>query len=161
MSLFRENNARLHFIDKEGRSALHFAASKDHHRIVKFIVEHSEMDVLNMMDHNGDTALHFAVMNNALKCLSILIEAGADSSILNHDMNAPVHMAVILNRTSILKEMVQHKDKVNVMIRGKHGRVSLLIGVLECSVLSLHISFNRLHCTLQQSMITMSVPEYC
>ena len=110
-------------MDKEGRTALHIAASKDNSHIVEFIVKQTEFDVMNMMDHNGDTALHFAVMNNSIKCLSILIEAGADSSILNNDMNAPVHMAVILNQTNVLKEMVKHKDKVNVMIRGKHGRV--------------------------------------
>ena len=125
ISLFREDNARLHFIDKNGRTALHIAASKDHHQIIEFIVKQSDFDVLNMIDHNGDTALHFAVMNNSIKSLSILIEAGADSSILNKDMNAPIHMAVILNQTCILKEMVKHKDKVNVMIRGKHGRVSI------------------------------------
>ena len=52
---------------------------------------------------NGDTAMHQAVMNNSIECLSLLIESGANSSILNNEMNGPIHVAVILNQVDILK----------------------------------------------------------
>lgn len=64
-------------------------------------------------------------MNNAIDCLDFLIESGANTNILNNEMNGPIHVAVIMNQVVILKEMVKNKDKVNVMLRGKHGRSAL------------------------------------
>lgn len=84
---------------------------------------------LNVQDVNGDTPLHIAVVSDAIECLSLLIERGANMSILNHEMNGPIHVAVILNKVDILREMAKHKDKVNVMLRGKHGRVMNSISI--------------------------------
>lgn len=64
-------------------------------------------------------------MNAAVECLSFLIESGADTSILNGEMNGPIHVAVISNQVAILREMVKCKERVNVMLRGKHGRSAL------------------------------------
>ena len=167
-----------------GLEAIHYATAKNRLDILKFIIDHDDgkwrgeslgrsdffplwnnvYADINAQDHNGDTALHFAVMNNAVDCLSYLIESGANSSILNNEMNGPIHVAIIMNQVDILKvriysitccicgtvsldfewlfmcpqEMVKHKDKVNVMLRGKHGRVStslMSIFVLTISLL--------------------------
>lgn len=70
-------------------------------------------------------------MNNAIECLDFLIESGANTSILNSEMNGPIHVAVIMNQVGILKEMVKNKDKVNVMLRGKHGRSALHFAAIK------------------------------
>ncbi|KAH9388462.1 Transient receptor putative cation channel sub A member 1 [Tyrophagus putrescentiae] len=123
IKLYRQNNARLKFTDKYGKRAIHYATAKNNIDILRFIVEHD--DEINAQDINGDTALHHAVMNAAVECLSFLIESGADTSILNGEMNGPIHVAVISNQVAILREMVKCKERVNVMLRGKHGRSAL------------------------------------
>lgn len=72
---------------------------------IKFELNQIEFTLkdINSRDINGDTPLHHAVMANSVESLSLLIESGADSSLLNNEMNGPIHVAVILNRVDILK----------------------------------------------------------
>lgn len=48
---------------------------------------------LNLKDHYGNSALHFAVEASQVESIEFLLDAGADSSVLNDKNMAALHMA--------------------------------------------------------------------
>ena len=69
--------------------------------------------------------MHEAIQNNACDSLNFLLENKADSSILNNELYAPIHLAALLNKVDCIKVFVKHREKIDVEIRGKHGRTAL------------------------------------
>ena len=58
---------------------------------------------LNLQDQHGNTPLHLAVCAGHTKCIDYLLNSGADSSVLNEELAAPIHLAVELNAIDSLK----------------------------------------------------------
>ncbi|KAI1295372.1 Transient receptor potential cation channel subfamily A member 1 [Halotydeus destructor] len=105
--LYLADTTRLRYTDAKGRAAIHFAASKNHVRIIEFILDHG--GEANMQDTDGNTALHVAVENSSLECLALLLARGANSSITNNDLYGPLHLAAKLNRTQIWRYYPIHE----------------------------------------------------
>ena len=49
---------------------------------------------MNALDKSGRTALHNAALGRQLKIVEMLLEAGADTSLLDRSQEAPLHTAV-------------------------------------------------------------------
>ncbi|XP_023223427.1 transient receptor potential cation channel subfamily A member 1-like [Centruroides sculpturatus] len=123
-----EDVSRIEFKDKHGQTALHHAAAKNHVGIVEFIVErHGGID---MKDSQGNTALHVAVLNDSYETLKCLLKYDADSTLLNNDLKAPIHLATEYNKVRILEELVKHKEGIGTTVRGRHGRTALHIAAI-------------------------------
>ena len=62
---------------------------------INFEVEkHFSVCVLcNFQDSDGDTALHCAVHSRKFQSVRILLEAGADPSLVNFQLLTPLHLA--------------------------------------------------------------------
>lgn len=58
---------------------------------------------LNATDNRGNTPLHTAVKNDQPASITFLLDNGADSTILNDDQLAPIHLAVDANARKALK----------------------------------------------------------
>lgn len=58
---------------------------------------------LNAQDKQGNTPLHVAVKVQQTASIDFLVQHGADSTILNDDSLAPIHLAVELNAVKSLK----------------------------------------------------------
>uniref|UniRef100_A0A0G4HTT4 ACB domain-containing protein n=1 Tax=Chromera velia CCMP2878 TaxID=1169474 RepID=A0A0G4HTT4_9ALVE len=85
--------------DRDGMTALHWAADRGHEDIVKLLLTCSP-DV-NCQDQNGDTALHLAVVSGQNHVVSQLLQNGANSSLANGDEETPEDLA----ETSELREL--------------------------------------------------------
>ena len=55
------------------------------------------------MDQEGNTPLHRAVVGEHSDSINLLLNHGADSSVLNEDHMAPIHLAVDVNALKSLK----------------------------------------------------------
>ncbi|XP_034255303.1 transient receptor potential cation channel subfamily A member 1 [Thrips palmi] len=119
---------RLTVRDSRGRVAVHQAAARNRINILQFIVAH-EGD-LNVQDKVGNTPLHVAVEASALEALDFLLSSNVDTSILNEKHQAPIHLATELNNVKALEVMGRHKDKVDAMQGGEHGRTALHIAAI-------------------------------
>ncbi len=82
---------------------------------------------INAQDENGDTALHYAVKNDAVESLSCLLKNNANVSILNNDMNGPIHTAVILNKVNILEARNSHIIQCTIPVKTVSFHFQLLI----------------------------------
>lgn len=74
--------------------------------------------------------MHEAVTNNACDSLDFLLENDADSSILNNELYAPLHLAALCNKVDCIAVFVKHMHRIDVKIRGKHGRTALHIAAI-------------------------------
>ncbi len=66
---------------------------------------------LNIEDKNGWTPLHHAVRNNALNAIEFLLDNGVDDVRLNKQGEAPIHLAVIHNKSDALKVCLKLLDR--------------------------------------------------
>lgn len=51
------------------------------------------MTCFNLQDSTGNTALHCAVLGQKNESVAILLEAGADPTLLNFQLSTPIHEA--------------------------------------------------------------------
>lgn len=72
-----------------GQTLLHHACVTGQERVVKWLIANGTH--LNAQDWNERTSLHICVTRNQVRCLQILIDAGADTTIRKGPGVAPLH----------------------------------------------------------------------
>lgn len=70
--------------DSNGRVALRTAAKAGHADLVRQLLTDFGADVNASNQHSNETALHYACKFNREEAIKVLVEFGADNSILNH-----------------------------------------------------------------------------
>ena len=60
---------------------------------------------VNSLDHSGRTALHNAILGCHEKIIVLLLESGADTSILDRSQDPPLHTAVRTGNEMLVKEI--------------------------------------------------------
>lgn len=100
-------------IDNSGYSALHVVSSKTgNSKILKRLC--IEKKYLNKFDQNGEgyTPLHYAAQENKVKCINVLIEAGANVNIETKEGFTPLHIAAGEGHVKAVEALI--KGKANV-----------------------------------------------
>ena len=82
-------------VDRNGATALHLAAAYGHVDILKKIIDThlAERDHLNAQDNHGQTALHMAAEGGMVNSVMLLLQKGADATILDDDGNTAYDLA--------------------------------------------------------------------
>ncbi|XP_076436274.1 uncharacterized protein LOC143275862 [Babylonia areolata] len=111
----RESGSQINF-DKNGLTALHLAAIHGRLECVKLCLEKFKQDV-NLASSTGWRPVHLAISNQtgqrSLRCLSYLLEKGADPSIENDDGITPVHQAASEGHVQCLKLLIEVGAKID------------------------------------------------
>jgi hypothetical protein len=90
--LLMEANADVNAKNNKGATPLIIAAVKGHHSMLRILASHPLIN-LQDQDNDGDTALHCAVLAQKYESINILLEAGADPTLLNFRLFTPIHEA--------------------------------------------------------------------
>ncbi|KAF0890046.1 hypothetical protein E2562_036422 [Oryza meyeriana var. granulata] len=114
--------------DKNGLSALHFAASHGHLECCKLLVEESGIDVnlvlRYLLDHGGDpakphergsTPLHSAAEHGHDEAVILLLSKGVHVDPLNYH-GAPLHLAASKGQDQALKVLLEHGADPNRVV---------------------------------------------
>ncbi|KAL8616561.1 hypothetical protein ACOMHN_036593 [Nucella lapillus] len=111
----RESGSQINF-DKNGLTALHLAAIHGRVECLKLCVEKFRQDV-NLASSTGWRPLHLVISNQtgqrSMKCLSYLLEKGANPSIENDDGITPVHQAASEGHVQCLKLLIEVGAKID------------------------------------------------
>ncbi|XP_064385276.1 E3 ubiquitin-protein ligase mind-bomb-like isoform X1 [Halichondria panicea] len=78
--------------NSKGASPLIIAAVKGHYSVLRKPANHPNIK-LHEQDSDGDTALHCAVLAQKNESVTILLDAGADPTLLNFRLFTPIHEA--------------------------------------------------------------------
>uniref|UniRef100_A0A7S4KPJ4 Uncharacterized protein n=1 Tax=Paramoeba aestuarina TaxID=180227 RepID=A0A7S4KPJ4_9EUKA len=89
--LLKQPEYTIASVDGLGNTALHWAASGGHSDCVKYLL--GKKIALNAQNQNGDTALHKAVWRHHAETCKLIVDAGADVEIVNHDGKCPYAIA--------------------------------------------------------------------
>ena len=102
--------------DMNGANLMHMAARAGSYRIVKFIFEVMSRDpsppseeFLTAVANDNKTPLHYSVEGGHYKCAKILLEHGADCTMLIGNRTPPIHRVCIRGDLEMLKMMVEMK----------------------------------------------------
>ncbi|PVH97376.1 ankyrin [Periconia macrospinosa] len=109
---------RLDQPNYEGKTALHILAKLDQpHLSAGLDWMLSSMQTVDQRDYQGNTALHIAVANSDIGTRHLL-QAGADSTLPNHEGRVPLHIAAISRKCNalglLLENIHRHHNKVPV-----------------------------------------------
>ena len=108
---------------KDNSTLLHHAARSRQLAIMEFLVE-NKID-LDAVDNSGNTALHLSVMACHVDGIHLLLKAGASCSLLNNDLNSPLHLAAKELTGETFKACLAHP--VDIYVRGPRNRTILHI----------------------------------
>lgn len=100
--LLQQKDCGVDFQDRDGRTALHYAALYDNQPIVELLLQSGAN--ANMADHEGWTPLMVAVNANAFTTTQILLQHQASCSIVNFEDKKAIDYAHNNRIVSILKE---------------------------------------------------------
>lgn len=92
-----------------------------------------------MQDNDGNTALHEAVRRNADDAICLLLQLGANCTILDNQHYAPLHIAAQLEKVKALEAFARFVHQIDSNIRGKHGRTPLHMAAIHDKAVSIQL----------------------
>lgn len=95
------------------------------------------------------TKCKHAKYNKNAKCN---VSSSVNTSILNDKKQAPIHLVTELNKVAVLEVMSKHKDRIDILQGGEHGRTALHLAAIydheECARILVSVKFLKLYLML-------------
>lgn len=126
--------------DDKGASLLHHATINNQIGIMKYLID-SGID-LNGVDQDGNTSLHLAVAKGHNDALHLLLQNGASDTILNKALDAPLHIIMRNNNTSVLVAFLEHP--IDIIVRGYRKRTPLHVAAEKDNVEACEVLHNSI-----------------
>ncbi|KAF2729239.1 ankyrin repeat protein, partial [Polyplosphaeria fusca] len=85
---------------------IHSAASNGLDEIITLLLEQEDPAEIDSKDDTGRTALHQAAMGGHLETIKLLLDKGADKTIVDSDQSTVLHEAAKGNKTEVVTELL-------------------------------------------------------
>ncbi|KAK3728572.1 hypothetical protein QZH41_011655 [Actinostola sp. cb2023] len=111
VSLLLEKDADVTCKDDKNRTALHWAVGQD--KTIERLLKDErvqENKLVNQQDSTGATTLHYAAQGGFLKSVLLLLKNGADTSLKNHKLETPLHLAASHGWIPIVKKLMEGRQ---------------------------------------------------
>ncbi|XP_029654981.1 ankyrin repeat domain-containing protein 6-like [Octopus sinensis] len=114
--------------DSSGRTALHFAATKNNVDMMVILIEF-DSSVINKCDKmvinalnivEGNTALHYSCAVGSAEHVKVLLVHSADVTVQNLAGNTALHVACMNNNYDVVELLIASKCDVNVLNNEKY-----------------------------------------
>jgi hypothetical protein len=127
--LLNDDEADINGKDRDGKTAIGWAAHKGHAEIVKLLIDYGA-DV-NMQQNKGITPLMLAVDQNHAEIATLLLNAGADPNAATTNRGQTALMSVLMTpgRSQLAKLLLEHGAEVNA--KNRQGTTPLMVASLS------------------------------
>ncbi|XP_067660137.1 putative ankyrin repeat protein RF_0381 [Haliotis asinina] len=105
--LLVEAKADLSLVNVHAETILHVACEGGNVEIIKFILKHDTVDI-GTLDINGRTSAIITASEGCKNTLDVLMEAGADLSVVYNERNTVLHLACGGGNVEIVKDLLSH-----------------------------------------------------
>ncbi|CAI8025486.1 E3 ubiquitin-protein ligase mib1 [Geodia barretti] len=122
-------NVDVNSKNNKGATPLIIAAVKGHHSVLRILANNPNTN-LHDQDTDGDTALHCAVLAQKNESVNMLLEAGADPTLLNFRLFTPIHEAARIGFLSAVDNFIRRYPS-HVGIRKEDGYTPLHLAALN------------------------------
>ncbi|KAF1996407.1 ankyrin [Amniculicola lignicola CBS 123094] len=105
-------------------SALHYAAANGHTDVIKLALSFttSAAGLINTVNDSGNTPLHWAALNGHLACVKLLVQAGADVTIINKAGHDAVYEAEINDKQEVVDWLLSAVEDLEKGVGGGEGK---------------------------------------
>ena len=121
--------------DRNSLTALHLAACTDTHKVLSYLLSNCDdcKQSVDSFTNDSRTPLHCAIERGHVECVRVLVQHGADPTMLNGKSYSPILLACAGGRLDIVKKMVELAGKDILQARGIEG-----VNTLHSSSCSFH-----------------------
>ncbi|XP_067653215.1 serine/threonine-protein phosphatase 6 regulatory ankyrin repeat subunit B-like [Haliotis asinina] len=127
--LLVESGADLSAVDNDGNSILHFACMGEDEEIVEHILKLQVVDI-NCRGSNGMTPLLLAARQSTFSVFELLLEGGANLSVVDNDVNSILHFACMGEDEEIVEHILK-LQVVDINCRGSKGMTPVLLAARQ------------------------------
>ncbi|XP_047191150.1 nuclear factor NF-kappa-B p100 subunit isoform X3 [Scophthalmus maximus] len=96
--------------DANGDTPLHLAVIHQQTAVIQQLIHtllsSRQQNLLNMANHLQQTPLHLAVITRQVKVMEVLLQAGADPSLVDKDGRSPLHLAALAGDNATLRPLL-------------------------------------------------------
>ncbi|XP_048360670.1 ankyrin repeat domain-containing protein 55 isoform X2 [Sphaerodactylus townsendi] len=114
VSLLR-NGAKQNIPDKNGRLPLHAATADPNVRLLSVLLQQSDLSEINHQDAEGMTSLHWAAFHNRPHHVQILLQKGADPTLVDKDFKTALHWGVQSGNRILCSIILSHHQGPSII----------------------------------------------
>ncbi|XP_043830917.1 ankyrin repeat domain-containing protein 55 isoform X2 [Dromiciops gliroides] len=114
VSLLR-NGAKQNIPDKNGRLPLHAATAEPDVKLLTVLLQQSNLNEINHQDNEGMTPLHWAAFHNRPQHAQILLEKGADPTLVDKDFRTALHWAAQSGNKILCCILLSHHEGQSII----------------------------------------------
>ncbi|XP_069483397.1 ankyrin repeat domain-containing protein 55 isoform X2 [Ambystoma mexicanum] len=114
VSLLR-NGAKQNIPDKNGRLPLHAATAEADVRLLGVLLQQSTLSEINHQDNEGMTSLHWSAFHNRPSHAQILLQKGADPTLVDKDFKTALHWAVQSGNRLLCSIILDHHQGQSII----------------------------------------------
>ncbi|XP_065343629.1 serine/threonine-protein phosphatase 6 regulatory ankyrin repeat subunit B-like [Cloeon dipterum] len=126
-NLLESKNLSINRQDKDGKTALHYAAKEGNLGIVQQLL--SQRADVQLKDHNGWTALHYAILTNNQDLVQKLLDNGADIESKTNRKETALHLTAYKNFTGLTQKLIDCGGDVNS--KNDHGLTCVIFATVN------------------------------
>ncbi|XP_046547141.1 putative ankyrin repeat protein RF_0381 [Haliotis rubra] len=127
-----DEGADLSLLCDDKETILHVACEGGNVEIIKYILKHDIVDI-GSRDANGWTPLMYGVSNGNEDVFDVLVEAGADLSLVTNDNETILHVACVWGSFGITKYLLTH-EIVDIDSRDNNGLTAVMATAMGGSI---------------------------
>ncbi|KAM9098313.1 ankyrin repeat domain-containing protein 55 [Sarcophilus harrisii] len=114
VSLLR-NGAKQNIPDKNGRLPLHAATAESDVKLLTVLLQQSNLSEINHQDNEGMTPLHWAAFHNQPQHTQILLQKGADPTLVDKDFRTALHWAAQSGNKILCSIILRHQEGQSII----------------------------------------------
>jgi ankyrin repeat protein len=123
--LIEKDPKSLKMVSSTNKLPLHVAAAAGRDAVLAELLQHCDKEMLSQCSNGEQTALSQAIRARSLKCVQLLVDAGADVLQKCHSDWTPLHEAASFNADKIIEYLLQKGAKDSLTAKDQLGRTPL------------------------------------